>query len=140
MMSSRVAILLAVTLTVGAPGLARAQATPQAAAKAAEPALSWAVGGSLMSCRSWTANKPAAMQIETLKRIAPMNWVYGYLSGKASALKLDLVGDLHPSTIGDWLDNYCGAHPADDIQKAAGVLAADLIAGPSKTRASAPLD
>ena len=128
MMSSRVPFLLVAALVFCAPGVARAQV----AAKPAGPTLSWAVGGNLMSCQSWTANRPAPAQIETLKRIAPMNWVYGYLSGKASALKLDLIGDLHPSTIGDWLDNYCGAHPTDDIQKAAAVLAADLIGDPPK--------
>ncbi len=136
MMRSSVPVM-AIALALFAAQTSAAQPSgvqPPAAKDSAppQPVLSWAVGGKLMSCRSWIANKPAAGQVETLSRIAPMNWLYGFMSGEAAASKQNILGDLHPSAIGDWLDNYCLAHPQDDIQKASTVLAGDLTGTASK--------
>lgn len=152
-----IVLTAALALTVALTGAARAQtpppssaappsaappsaaplatAPPPAAGPASAPPLTapaWTVGGKLMSCQAWTADRPQLGQVETLKRIAPMSWVLGYLSGQAAAMKRDLLGGLGPSVIAQWLDNYCLAHPTDDIPRASAVLAADLARGPGR--------
>ena len=114
----------AAPLTTAAPPAPAPTAAPPLAAPA------WTVGGKLMSCQAWTADRPQLGQVETLKRIAPMSWVLGYMSGQAAVMKRDLLGGLGPSAIAQWLDNYCLAHPTDDIPRASAVLAADLARGP----------
>ncbi len=126
--------LIALATAAASAQQVAAQATKIEATKVAatETAPVRAVGSNLMSCRSWVANKPGADQIEPLQRIAPMDWLYGYVVGQAQAQRLDLLAGLHPSDIGEWLDVYCRAHPSDDIQTASQVLAGDLIAAAKK--------
>lgn len=116
---------------------ASAQSSTAKAIASTETAPAWAVGTNLMSCRSWVANKPGANQIEPLQRIAPLDWLYGYLNGQSAALRLPLLTGLHPSDIGDWLDVYCRAHPEDDVQRASAVLSGDLVRASSKTAQAA---
>src|SRR5579859_3133178 len=126
--------LIALAMAAGSAHEAAAQTTKAetTTVAATETAPIRAVGANLMSCRSWVANKPGADQIEPLQRIAPMDWLYGYVVGQAQAQRLDLLAGLHPSDIGEWLDVYCRAHPSDDIQTASQVLAGDLVAAARK--------
>ncbi|QUD87347.1 hypothetical protein [Phenylobacterium montanum] len=124
--------LSALAAAAGSAQAASAQAVATPVSATTETAPARAVGASLMSCRSWTANRPGIDQIEPLQRIAPMDWLYGYLSGQAAALRVDLLAGLHPSDIGAWLDVYCQAHPTDDIQTASAVLAGDLVGAAKK--------
>lgn len=133
-MRPSVIALIALAMAAASAQQAAAQSTKAEtiAVATTETAPIRAVGANLMSCRSWVANKPGVDQIEPLQRIAPMDWLYGYVVGQAQAQRLDLLAGLHPSDIGEWLDVYCRAHPTDDIQTASQVLAADLIAAARK--------
>ena len=54
-------------------------------------------------------------------------WLLGYLSGKASGLDKDFLKDTDNDTIYHWVDNYCRAYPAKDVDDAARELAKELI-------------
>jgi len=75
------------------------------------------------SCETWlkkgTARQYRAMTNEF--------WVLGYLSGKASGLDKDFLKGTDNETIYHWIDNYCRAYPAKDVDDAARDLVKELI-------------
>lgn len=61
-----------------------------------------------------------------LVALAENGWIVGYLSGKASVTRTDVIADPDAASIILWVSNYCGAHPLDYIHKAGDVLFDEL--------------
>jgi len=75
------------------------------------------------SCETWL-KKDTARQYRAMTNEF---WVLGYLSGKASGLDKDFLKGTDNETIYHWIDNYCRAYPAKDVDDAARDLAKELI-------------
>ena len=79
------------------------------------------IGSGNVSCGTWTADRryPAASNA-----LQDEQWVVGFLSGTAF---IHLNGDdplrgLDAQAIWAWIDNYCGAHPLEQVQEATAML------------------
>ena len=66
--------------------------------------------GTASTCGTWTAERKSSTQW-----LSAGNWVLGFMSGPASALDRDLLGGLDSEAVMGWMDNYCRAHPLDQI-------------------------
>lgn len=59
-----------------------------------------------------------------------VQWAVGFLSGVSwewsAESRHDILAGLDGNAVAAWLDNYCAAHPLDDLATAAGQLALKL--------------
>ena len=78
-----------------------------------------AMGVDTNSCGSWTAARRTPTQIPAL---LDETWVQGFLSGVGAEGAQHGDNPLNGTdgeAVQAWIDNYCGAHPLDDISVAA---------------------
>lgn len=64
-----------------------------------------------ISCGSW----PAGKQLTDIEKAAKLNWILGFLSGKAFESDTDLLAVVDVASISLWMDNYCRQNPLDSI-------------------------
>jgi hypothetical protein len=108
------AIALAALLAVSV-----AQASAQTAPKPGTH--DWTVyGPGNSSCGEWTQEKYSASRQQNIA------WVEGFVSG-AEAVSKQSFRTTDSGGIGGYIDNYCLAHPLDQVTAAAVLLASDLI-------------
>jgi hypothetical protein len=74
------------------------------------------MGHGTRSCSSWTIDRRAP----SITKIADEAWILGFLSGvgATSDLALNPLKDVDSNDVFVWIDNYCRAHPLEDIEKA----------------------
>lgn len=77
-----------------------------------------------ISCGSWPRNEPIGTDNKSLR----LNFILGFLSGRASATGIDIMADTDIESISAWLDNYCAANPLASLMEAAKPLEKELIA------------
>jgi len=127
----RAAMILAPLLALaGGPAVAADSAT--APAPPSTPAFS-VMGPS--SCAKW----PKAAKVTSSAKAAPLNWVLGFISGRAAENNLALLEMMDPEAVGAWMDSYCQANPTDNLPNAAVELERQLTAKlPSRQPPPAP--
>ena len=93
---------------------------------AAAPSTRMVSGQGTSSCGSWTEERRS----EPMVAIGTTSWVLGYLTAYNAyvAKNGNVQGGADANAIGAWLDNYCAAHPLDDIDTATRALISDLKA------------
>lgn len=82
------------------------------------------------SCGKWTEEKRLATSAKEMNRIPVLitrSWFLGYLSGRADASGKNFLKGTDSDSIFLWLDNYCLANPAKDLDQAGGDLARELM-------------
>ena len=73
------------------------------------------MGHGTRSCGSWTIDRRTASRTE----LADESWILGFLSGVGyEGAGLSPLNDVDAKDVFGWMDNYCRAHPLDDIEKA----------------------
>jgi hypothetical protein len=77
-------------------------------------------------CGEWLRAK-AANEKTNWTRLTYESWLTGYLSGVASGSGKDALKGSTTSTIYAWMDNYCQANPAHDIDDGAIKLFRELV-------------
>lgn len=103
-------------------GLAIASSTTAASAQQRSVQSRW-MGDA--TCGGWRA---APADFNQLPKAALLNWVLGFLSGRAEPGDKDFLADVQVSSIAAWVDNYCAANPLDYLVTAAFELEKVLIA------------
>ena len=84
-----------------------------------------------MSCGSWRFNGKAGDPMVAIQ----LNWILGFLSGRASSTQVDLLANVDGPSVKLWVDNYCRANPLDDLVKASYSLERELASRvPPKSR------
>jgi len=78
-----------------------------------------------LSCGKWLAEKG---EYNGLKKGVPLNWVLGFVSGVSLSIDQSLLEDVDQASVAAWLDQYCTAHPLEDLSRAAVVLVNELSA------------
>ena len=76
------------------------------------------LGAGTTKCPAWTKDRKAPQSVDALQ---DANWVLGFLSGighKATDGDDPLKG-LESQTVLTWIDTFCGAHDAADLDDAA---------------------
>lgn len=70
------------------------------------------IGMGTASCGAWTEART--------RKVANIyeQWMVGYLSGAAAVLSKDLLAKRDAFGIWRWVDNYCVAHPLDQLATA----------------------
>jgi len=87
----------------------------------AEARMQRGVGG--YTCGTWTE----ARQSNSPERTALSNWVIGYVNGvNMRESQQDILLRTDPNAIVAWMDNYCGAHPLDQVWTGAFHLVKEL--------------
>ena len=86
----------------------------------------WGFG--TQSCGTWTADKQKA----GYEQIVDISWVEGYMSAMDRTNPAINVASHHTDANGmaAWVDNYCAAHPIEQISAAAEAFAAELLSRP----------
>jgi hypothetical protein len=89
----------------------------------AESRMQRGLGGN--SCGTWTE----ARQSDSSERPLMSNWVIGYVNGvNMRDSQQDILLTTDPNAIVAWMDNYCGAHPLDQVWTGAFHLVKELEA------------
>ena len=73
------------------------------------------------SCRKWAEERALAEGQKEMNRIPVLiskSWFLGYIAGRASGAKRDLLADIDDESIFLWLDNYCRDHPRENLARA----------------------
>ncbi len=60
-------------------------------------------------------------------------WVLGFLSGVAWESNQDIIDSVDPASIDVWMDNYCHAHPLNNVANGVASLAKELQAKKRKS-------
>lgn len=76
------------------------------------------------SCTGW----PKSGSVTSAAKAVPLNWVMGFLGGRALEKNPALLDLVDENQINDWLTTYCAAHPANGLPAAAIKLAEELEA------------
>lgn len=87
------------------------------------------VGSGLVSCGTWTADRrayerPGPATHSSQSELQDAAWVVGFLSGigfmgELSNNGADPLDNVDAEGVWAWIDNYCQAHPIDNIATAA---------------------
>jgi hypothetical protein len=84
------------------------------------------LGEGLSSCGDWLDKRPQA----PLRVIPEAAWVLGFLTAASqysvTASPKNIAHGLTVNGIEHWVDNYCTAHPLDNIDTAASALVSEL--------------
>jgi hypothetical protein len=81
------------------------------------------------SCGSWTTERQTVATAPSSKAFSQSQWLLGYLT----AINADVWPDHRLTDVTDsdgifaWVDNYCAAHPLDDIATASSALVLELM-------------
>ena len=76
------------------------------------------------SCGAWSQLR--GLQVTQPAKAVPLNWILGYLSGRAAATGFDLLDVVDIESASVWIDNYCQANPLDFLGTAAARLGDEL--------------
>lgn len=82
------------------------------------------------SCGKWVEEKRMANSMNEMNRIPVLitkNWFLGYLSGRADESGKNFLKGTDSESIFLWLDNYCHANPAKNLDNAGLDLARELM-------------
>ena len=73
-------------------------------------------------CAAWTERREAESRQDP-----PQMWLVGYLTGMASAFRIDALAVIDAPRIFAWMDARCRSHPDDTLSAGAQVLFRQLI-------------
>lgn len=76
------------------------------------------MGSGSLSCGAWLAGSSNVPQL----------WLLGYLSRATYDHPGDMLAPVDADGLKAWVDNYCRAHPLDNLSTAANVLEHELAA------------
>lgn len=62
------------------------------------------------TCAGW---RNAPRDFNSIQKSVLLNWVLGFLSGRAAERNDDILARVEVSSIAAWLDDYCAANPLD---------------------------
>lgn len=82
------------------------------------------VGIGISSCGHWTEVRKLGADSWPAMNIA--SWVAGYVTAINRVKAGSIVGRADVEAIDAWIDNYCAAHPLDDVAKATDMLVVEL--------------
>lgn len=77
-----------------------------------------------LTCGGWRAAPSSHLMIE---KAALLNWVLGFIAGRASYREIDLLANVDPASVAAWLDDHCASNPLDGLPRAAFLLEAALL-------------
>jgi len=80
----------------------------------------WELGAK--SCGGWTADRQEHGPAE----VGDVAWIDGFVTGINWYNRSQLGRQTDPQGMFGWVDNYCAAHPLDDLSYAAGALVTEL--------------
>jgi hypothetical protein len=94
------------------------------------PASFTILGEGTMSCGEWGDRRRAEPN-----RVLPESaWVLGYVTAMARSdsekTGREIARHVEPVGMDHWIDNFCAAHPLDNVEQAASALVAELKARP----------
>jgi hypothetical protein len=84
-------------------------------AEAAQPGNYDLIGSGTNSCGTWTAYR-RERQASLFEQ-----WILGFLSGvgyQGTGVGVDPLNGVDAGAVWAWMDNYCQAHPLDDVAEA----------------------
>jgi hypothetical protein len=69
------------------------------------------IGAGALSCGQWLTDRQGLYSAQTIEA-----WITGYLSGfNAYVFHGDMTNHTDNAGLFSWIDDYCHAHPLDDI-------------------------
>jgi hypothetical protein len=91
------------------------------AARPSDAAANTIIGIGADSCGTWTADRNNRNQV-----ITDTQWVLGYVAGMGFLSGKDLLSGLDYGAVVSWVNNYCEAHPLEQVADAAIALGIEL--------------
>jgi len=73
-------------------------------------------------CREWTARRTSGARAD-----APQMWLAGYLTGLATALRVDALAITDAEAVFEWMDGFCREHPDELVSTGGGILFSELV-------------
>ena len=75
------------------------------------------------SCAEWSARRASGERVD-----APQMWLSGYMTGLATALRVDVLAITDAPKVFAWMDDFCATHPDELLSTAGGLLFNELLA------------
>lgn len=75
------------------------------------------------ACSTWTARRAAGVRADP-----PQMWLAGYMTGLATALRVDVLAITDAPAMFSWMDEFCAEHPDETLSTGAGILFNELLA------------
>ena len=120
-------VLMAAVMFTALPVSVAARPAPVAARPAPEPLvpINQKYMGE-MSCGYWVGIR--GQEVGSIPKAVTVNWILGYLTAVSIATNRNLLESVDQASVAAWMDNYCLAHPLENIPNATRALAAELRA------------
>ena len=74
------------------------------------------------SCTQWTARRADGGRPD-----APQMWLAGFMTGLATALRVDVLAITDAPAMFAWMDEFCADHPDEVLSTGAGILFNELL-------------
>ncbi|MEX2479420.1 MAG: hypothetical protein WD928_01025 [Gammaproteobacteria bacterium] len=74
-------------------------------------------------CSTWTARR-----VEGVRADPPQMWLAGFMTGLATALRVDVLAITDAPAMFAWMDEFCAEHPDEVLSTGAGILFNELLA------------
>ena len=74
------------------------------------------------SCTEWTARRADGGRPDP-----PQMWFAGFMTGLATALRVDVLAITDAPAMFAWMDGFCAEHPAEVLSTGAGILFNELL-------------
>lgn len=73
-------------------------------------------------CSAWTARRAEGPRADP-----PQMWLAGYLTGLATALRVDALAITDAPAVFAWMDEFCAEHPDELLSTGGGMLFSELV-------------
>jgi hypothetical protein len=75
------------------------------------------------ACSEWSARRTEGERVDP-----PQMWLAGFMTGLATALRVDVLAITDAPAMFAWMDDFCTAHPDERLSTGAGLLFRELLA------------
>lgn len=75
------------------------------------------------SCSTWTVRRA-----EGIRADPPQMWLAGFMTGLATALRVDVLAITEAPAMFAWMDDFCAEHPDEVLSTGGGILFNELLA------------
>jgi len=79
------------------------------------------------SIADWPCTEWAARRVEGGRPDPPQMWLAGFMTGLATALRVDVLAITDAPAMFAWMDGFCAEHPGEVLSTGAGILFNELL-------------
>jgi hypothetical protein len=87
----------------------------------------FAAQAEITSIADWSCTEWSARRAEGGRPDPPQMWLAGFMTGLATALRVDVLAITNAPAMFAWMDEFCAEHPDEVLSTGAGILFNELL-------------